>query len=200
MLITKQALFTIRPQDAPASRLSHPEGRKDLFVKDNQFCRGPLENTDDLVMRYMPFARKIARSYEGRGAEYDDLVQEGFLALHSLISRYAETRPPQPLGLYLWYRLRPCVRNAAERLRRGAAHDSLEQKFEEDGFDVPFQDGSYAVFDLLEGLSPDERELAGGLARGMTQRELADCRAVSQQAVSRRVIRLREKLRRAMIS
>ena len=56
------------------------------------------------------------------------------------------------------------------------------------------------MFDLLEGLSPDEKQLARGLYDGASQKELAARLAISQQGVSKRVGRLREKLRTSLYS
>lgn len=163
-------------------------------------CAASKEQLNEIALRFLPLAKKIAWQYTGRGAEYEDLVQEGMIALFELVRRYDEERPAQRLSLFVWYRLRGRVRDAAARLRRDGAHDSLEQKFEDDGFDVPCEEGSYAVFDLLESLPPPERELALGLASGLTQKELARRCAVSQQAVSKRVCRLRDKVRRTLAS
>lgn len=163
-------------------------------------CAASKEQLNETALRFLPLAKKIAWQYTGRGAEYEDLVQEGMIALFELVRRYDEERPPQRLSLFIWYRLRGRVRDAAVRLRRDGAHDSLEQKFEDDGFDVPYEEGRYAVFELLESLPPRERELARGLASGLTQKELARRCAISQQAVSKRVRCLRDKVRRALAS
>ena len=61
-------------------------------------------------------------------------------------------------------------------------------------------DTGIGVFELLEGLSPDERKLATGLYKGATQKELAARLAISQQSVSKRIGRLREKLRVSLYS
>ncbi len=153
---------------------------------------------DEVALDYMPLARKVARNYAGRGAEFDDLAQEGFLALRELVVRHDAEGRGQALGLYIARRLRAKVRDAASRLRRASLHDSLELRAEEDGFDVPYVDGAFAEFDLLEGLSPAERRLALDLAGGLSQRECAARLLVTQQCVSKRVACLRRKLRRGM--
>jgi len=40
-----------------------------------------------LLLSYGPLVRSVARRYSGRGAEYEDLIQEGYLALMSLIPK-----------------------------------------------------------------------------------------------------------------
>ena len=42
---------------------------------------------DELIEKYAPMVMATARRYAGRGAEYEDLVQEGFLALLILIRK-----------------------------------------------------------------------------------------------------------------
>ena len=154
---------------------------------------------DEAALKFMPLARRLARMYAGRGAEYDDLAQEGFIALRALAQRWYAERPAQSLNLYVWNRLRGMMRDAAERLRRGSLHDSLDEKLEVGGFDLPDSDG-FAEFDLLESLPPGDRELALKLAGGATQKDLAAADGISQQAVSKRVAALRRKLRAALYS
>lgn len=169
-----------------------------MVEKQHQNTGTKVSGENAVVLQYMPLARKAAWRYTGRGAEYDDLVQEAFIALKGLVRRYNESRPSQPLSLYLWYRLPAKIRDAAEKMRRGQDHESLEQKQEEVGFDVPFNDANYAFLELLECLDPDEQKLARGLAAGYTQAELARGLSVTQQAVSRRVAVLRRKIRSAL--
>ena len=191
-------LFAADAEPSPRSGWQQA-GEKGTTVESKLNVR--KRSADEIALAYMPLGRKVAWSYAGRGAEYEDLVQEAFLALRELAARHENgDHPEQSLGLYIWFRLRGKVRDAAARLRSAALHDSLEQRREDDGFDVPFEESSYAVFDLLEGLSPDEQRLARGLARGVTQKEFAREFSISQQGVSKRIGRLREKLRSSMCS
>lgn len=169
-----------------------------MVKKQSQYTQAGGNSENAVVLQYMPLARKAAWRYTGRGAEYEDLVQEAFIALKNLIRHYNETSPRQPLSLYLWYRLPAKIRDAAEKMRRGRDHDSLEQKQEEAGFDIPFNDANYAFLELLECLNPDEQKLARRLAAGYTQAELARGMSITQQAVSRRVGLLRRKVRSAL--
>lgn len=177
------------------SSLTAREGERNISEKMQQNSLAVPSAKDAQALRYMPLVRKIAWRYTGRGAEYEDLVQEAFIALWQLIARYETDRPPQPLGLYLWYRLPAKVRDRAEKLRRAGDHDSLDQKQEEAGFDVPFTDANYAFLELLECLSPDEQRLARALASGWTQAETGRAFHITQQAVSCRVAGLRKKVR-----
>lgn len=52
---------------------------------------------DLLVQKYLPIIKSIARRYfafaKNRGAEYDDLLQEGYLGLNNAVSSYQEDGP-----------------------------------------------------------------------------------------------------------
>ena len=143
-----------------------------------------------LLLKYMPFARKAAWRYAGRGAEYEDLVQEAAVALLELIRRWLTKCPPQTLTLYLFYRLPGRVRSAAHSLRNVRC-ESLEAGMET-GYDVPSED--FSVIEILHGLSSGDQALALELAHGYTQKELARRYHVSQQAISKRLHKLRNRL------
>ena len=50
----------------------------------------------EIVDSYTPLVRATARRYEGRGADYEDLVQEGYLALLILCLLYTSTPRTYP--------------------------------------------------------------------------------------------------------
>lgn len=146
------------------------------------------------VAKYMPFARKVAYRYAGRGAEYEDLVQEAAMALLELIRRWLEGHPGQPLTLYLYYRLPARIRDVSGTLRRGRQYESLDDRIDA-GYDAPSED--FSVFEILHGLAPEEQDMALSLAGGFTQKDLARKYHMSQQAVSKRLHKLRNHLRQA---
>ena len=139
----------------------------------------------------MPLAKACARRYCGRGAEYEDLLQEGCLALLQLIPR-CPTRDSQyqSLPLFLKRRVPGRVRDAAASMRH-PRQDSLEDCLEL-GIEPAVED--CRSFELLIGLNDSERALADGLAAGCTQKEMARRLGVTQQAVSRRIAKLRIRL------
>ena len=67
-----------------------------------------------LLLSYTPLVRATAHRYMGRGAEFDDLVQEGYLALLLLIPRCGDR---EWLPLFLKSRLPGYVRAAAKKTR-----------------------------------------------------------------------------------
>lgn len=72
----------------------------------------------EIVDSYTPLVRATARRYEGRGADYEDLVQEGYLALLILIPKCPDMKW---LAHFLKNNLPGLVRDAAARMRRGRA-------------------------------------------------------------------------------
>ena len=146
-------------------------------------------NMDQELERFQPLVKATARRYEGRGAEFDDLVQEGYVALLELIPRCGD---PGKLPLYLKERLPARVRAAARREWRhnGLSLEDIEGTGEEpaDLEEPSFPDP------LMETLGQKEKKRAGLLTEGYTQKEISEQFGISQQAVSARVKKMRQKL------
>ena len=82
-----------------------------------------MNNASDIeriAREYTPLVKAAAAKYQGRGAEYEDLVQEGYMALVVLVP---QCRDRQWLPLFLRNRVPYHVRDAAARLR-GRTHDA----------------------------------------------------------------------------
>jgi RNA polymerase sigma factor (sigma-70 family) len=146
-------------------------------------------NMDQELERFQPLVKATARRYEGRGAEFDDLVQEGYVALLELIPKCGD---PGKLPLYLKERLPARVRAAARREWRhnGLSLEDIEGTGEEpaDLEEPSFPDP------LVETLGQKEKKIAGLLTEGYTQKEISEQFGISQQAVSARVKKMRQKL------
>lgn len=146
-------------------------------------------NMDQELERFQPLVKATARRYEGRGAEFDDLVQEGYVALLELIPKCSD---PGKLPLYLKERLPARVRAAARREWRhnGLSLEDIEGTGEEpaDLEEPSFPDP------LMETLGQKEKKIAELLTEGFTQKEISEQFGISQQAVSARVKKMRQKL------
>ena len=146
-------------------------------------------NMEQELERFQPLVKATARRYEGRGAEFDDLVQEGYVALLELIPRCGD---PGKLPLYLKERLPARVRAAARREWRhnGLSLEDIEGTGEEpaDLEEPSFPDP------LMETLGQKEKKIADLLTEGYTQKEISEQFGISQQAVSARVKKMRQKL------
>ena len=146
-------------------------------------------NMEQELERFQPLVKATARRYEGRGAEFDDLVQEGYVALLELIPKCGD---PGKLPLYLKERLPARVRAAARREWRhsGPSLEDIKGTGEEpaDLEEPSFPDP------LVETLGQKEKKIAGLLTGGYTQKEISEQFGISQQAVSARVKKMRQKL------
>ena len=135
--------------------------------------------------RFTPLVRSLARRYAGPGAEFDDLVQEGYLALLRLLPRCRDERA---LPAFLGRSLPRAVRDAAAKAwRMRAVTVDIDEMAE-----VLAAEPDFSLLSL--GLDADEERLAALVMAGLTQREIGRALGLSQQAVSRRVGRLRESL------
>jgi len=72
-----------------AGALGHV-GNENLFVRWQQ--GGDRQARDELVQRFLPLARKLARRYSGAREPFDDLMQVASLGLVKAIDRYDLTR------------------------------------------------------------------------------------------------------------
>jgi RNA polymerase sigma factor (sigma-70 family) len=148
------------------------------------------EELEEITARYTPLVLSLARKYQGRGAEYDDLVQEGYIALIKLAPRCSN---PDRMSLFLKRQLPAKVRNAAARLRR---KESLESELETGELEVssPLGVVPWLLESLMTDLEGNEREILKLLAFGYLQKEIAERLGITQQAVSSRVGRIRKKI------
>lgn len=145
---------------------------------------------------YTPLVKATAYRYQGCGAEFEDLVQEGYLALLILIPKCQDL---QWLSYFLKSRLPGYVRAAAQKLRGCRKKQSIELgKVEEVLADSKSttQRAESDLRELLERtLTQSELDLTQALLEGFTQKELASLLNITQQAVSVRVHKIRKKLR-----
>lgn len=155
-----------------------------------------------MVLKYTPLVKAAAHRYEGRGADFEDLVQEGFMALLILIPRCREIKW---LPLFLRNRLPGYVRAAAAKMRGQAGNgDTCDLEcIEEVISDTQSSDSlkSCELRDLLERtLSQEELDITQALLEGFTQKDIAEITGVSQQAVSQKLRKIRRKLKKVIIS
>ena len=164
---------------------------------DSDSVEGNFQGMSPLkfAISFTPLVMSLARRYVGRGAGYDDLVEDGYVALLKLGYQCPED---DPLGRFLSRRLPGMVRDAAARYRRTMVELSIDEA-KERGIEPrdPMDLEDYISRDLfLYGL-PIRREdflLAQDILSGMTQEEIAKDLGIAQQTVSYRLKKLRDQL------
>ena len=150
-----------------------------------------MNNASDIeriAREYTPLVKAAAAKYQGRGAEYEDLVQEGYMALVVLVP---QCRDRQWLPLFLRNRVPYHVRDAAARLRWRAHDDGGEVLLEAIEETAGAEDEKYSEAELRES----ELDITQALMEGFTQAEIARELGISQQAVAARLKKIRDKLR-----
>ena len=151
---------------------------------------------EELIVKYEPLVKATARRYAGRGAEYEDLVQEGYLALLILNEKCTDK---EWLTAFIARRLPGYVRTAAQRLRGLRTRTNLIDidDLQEILHDVT-EEERRRLFELIymlrRNLLPGEFIMANDVMEGCTQNDLAEKYHISQQAVSARIKKIRTKL------
>ena len=155
-----------------------------------------ITTDDELIVMYAPLVKATARRYAGRGAEYEDLLQEGYLALLILNKKCTDK---QWLTAFIASRLPGYVRTAAQKLRGLRTKTNLIdiEDLQEILHDVT-EEERRRLFELIymlrRNLLPGEFIMANDVMEGCTQNDLAEKYHISQQAVSARIKKIRTKL------
>jgi RNA polymerase sigma factor (sigma-70 family) len=147
---------------------------------------------------------KYASIYAGRGAEHDDLKQEAYLAVISLLRQHSKKKVKQILK----NSLKTIVSRSAYKmryrkgdLRLSRDEGDLESEYFADADEFPdaraeADSAEVEEMDALErALPPDDLYIARLLADGWRQTEIADELGISQQAVTARIKKIRRALR-----
>jgi RNA polymerase sigma factor (sigma-70 family) len=147
---------------------------------------------------------KFASIFAGRGAEREDLVQEGYLAMILMLRRHSRKHAKTILKNYV----KPMVRDAAAKMRQHKDIVPLSPCEDDGGADMAMileehladeraetDREMVELSDTLErSFNPDELAIALNLLEGSTHREIAETLGVSQQAVSARIKRMSKTL------
>jgi RNA polymerase sigma-B factor len=93
MTMPRESALPLRAGGARGSRGTEPLARNEpleLFSRWQE--HGERATRDELVERYMPLARKLARRYAGRREPFNDLLQVASYGLLNAIDRFDSTR------------------------------------------------------------------------------------------------------------
>lgn len=149
----------------------------------------PVQEHEEVLTAFRPLVEATARRYSGNGAMYEDLVQEGYLAMIELLPRCKNRKY---LAKFLKDRLPGRVRAAA---RRAWKTFGREEEFDPEEFHgACFQDTPWTLWVVEELLPGEDCHIARLIGAGFTQQEIAENLGITQQAVSFRVGRMRRKI------
>ncbi|MDL2299029.1 sigma-70 family RNA polymerase sigma factor [Synergistaceae bacterium OttesenSCG-928-D05] len=147
-----------------------------------------------IVMAFTPLVLRTAKRYMGKGAEFEDLRQEGYRALLELIPKCKDFKW---LPFFLKTRLPGKIRDAAVKLRWKEGHNPLDV-YEEviPECESELERRRRELEDMLDRvLSEEERDIVQALLEGFTLREIGEVLGITGQSVYLRVRKIREKLR-----
>jgi RNA polymerase sigma factor (sigma-70 family) len=145
------------------------------------------------LARWRPDLHRMALRLAGNAADADDLTQEVCL-------RALRHPPDDRAGMDAWPWLRRCLLNAYLNNERDA--ERRQRRHRDSGAPLassPVDDDAETLHAALGDLAPDERALLWRAhACGHSQADLARACGVSQQAMSKRILRCAERLRTAL--
>lgn len=171
--------------------------------KETRVSRREME---ELAEAFTPLVRSLARKYEGRGAEKEDLVQEGYLQL----VRIARSVGRRQFLKAVSSRLPGLVRDAASRMRRpdssvpidcdntgddteyGCGVDIADEKASEDLDEVEF------CCSLAGSISGRELEVALALAGGEKRNDISRRLGISRKAIGKSTAKIASALGKGM--
>lgn len=160
---------------------------------------GDREAFGELVARYAPQARRLARAILGNAADADDAAQDGFLAALKHLGRYD---PARPFGPWLMRIVANAARDRWRRRKVRAAEEiPVTLPAEQPG---PDRKAEERIFDeaLREALAklPEQQRLAVVLfdVEGYSHGEIARILDLPEGTVRSHVFHARRALRKAL--
>lgn len=172
----------------PAVEMSYQRAEALLSVLGSEVAWRQREIVREIVLAYLPLAKKNARRWVGRGLPFDDLLQEAVLGLLDAIEHFDPRR-----GVSYAYVANLWIRNRCQRALE-AAWRHTPRSVEGEAFDRYLFKRSGAqrspedisaereVYEIAESvLSSREREIVRLRSEGATFSEIADALGVSTQ-------------------
>ena len=163
-------------------------------------CEMTAEEAEEAVERFDPLIKSLALKYEGQGAETQDLVQIGRIALIRIVPKM---RKDKYFLNRLQRRMRRIINFNAEILRKQKKNlygesvpitEEIELLAGEDR-GVEWAERETDMFEKVELLlTPEERSIVFALYEGKSRRQIAAGLQVSHMTVVRRLERIQEKL------
>lgn len=162
----------INPEYISAEALLHGTGEEKLW---QQLLDGDENAREKLILSYRPLVFWIAKKFRVPHQRYQDLVQEGMMALIKAVDRFDPSRNIR-FVTYGFYRIKGQMTNFLQRVEARAplpVDDSETVTL--DPFDVDSLDWRICLLDGIDCLSAREGEVIRALVlEGVRAREYAD--------------------------
>jgi RNA polymerase sigma factor (sigma-70 family) len=166
--------------------------------------RASRNQIEEFLLANSDTISRFASLYAGRGAEPEDLRQEGYLAILSRLRGYSK----REMRRLIENSLKGIIRDRAAKQRRRENTVPLSQCDDDDSGEALLREEHMAdaaaeedfrrieLSDMLErALKPDDMPIAAMLLDGWTQAEIARRFGVTQQSVGKRIARIRAALK-----
>lgn len=147
------------------------------------------------IVKYEALVRHLARKYEGNGAEYEDLVQTGYIGIIKYLPGHEND---EYLSWYLNHRLPRHVSYAAAQMRKNARRKETEALDDIQEPAAPPAAGSWydrekQMFSKAAALlTPEETEEIMLLYAGKSKRQTAKQFGISHPALIKRIEKIRK--------
>jgi len=157
-------------KDEDKSLLTY-EQVKDLYKR---MRHGDKNAKDELIIKNMGLARKVAYKYLGRGIEYDDLYQEGLIGLQTAVEKYNPELGYAFSTYATWYikqRMQRYIDDNSSTIRLPVHKRQVLRNINK----------RIANLERKLGKTPNEYEL---MAAGLTKEEIEEYKILSRQCTS----------------
>ncbi|MFA5622049.1 MAG: sigma-70 family RNA polymerase sigma factor [Thermovirgaceae bacterium] len=180
-------------QDHPERASLSREEEARLWILCDEGDEGARER---LILSYRPLVFWIARKFRVAPQRYQDLVQEGMIALIKAVDRFEPCRNIR-FVTYGFYRIKGQMTNFLQRVEARAPSPVDDSQIQiPDPFDVDSLDWKICLADGIEALSEREGEIVRALVlEGFKAREYAEIAGMDVSNVYRIQRRAMAKLR-----
>ncbi len=180
-------------QDHPERASLSREEEARLWILCDEGDEGARER---LILSYRPLVFWIARKFRVAPQRYQDLVQEGMIALIKAVDRFEPCRNIR-FVTYGFYRIKGQMTNFLQRVEARAPSPVDDSEIQiPDPFDVDSLDWKICLADGIEALSEREGEIVRALVlEGFKAREYAESTGMDVSNVYRIQRRAMAKLR-----
>jgi len=159
-------------------------GREKLLWALN--AEGDDQAREELILGYRSLVFWLARKLQVAPSRYQDLVQEGTLALINAVDHFDPKRNIKFIT-YAYYRIRGSMVNFLQRVEAKAPVPVEEMdEMAVEPFDPEAEDWRLALMEGMEHLSARESEIIGALlVEGRRAREVADEKGIDVSQIYR---------------